>query len=160
MPSDDVPLRDEEVREALRKPGLSNVRTVAAVLELHGGALGFEQVTETVERLAGKDWRPHRPFVRNRFFSESRDGLLTPGVDTTELRTLRRAVRVAARAAWNLRAQLEHEALRLAAHREAWKDRRRREAAEAAGLRKALVWALPREGRPVIVSILDLRPRC
>lgn len=143
----------------LVQPALSNVRTVAAVLDLRGEPLGFAQVRETVQRLAGQDWRPPRPFVRNRFFTESRDGVLTPSGDTSEFRILRRAVRGAAREAWALRVRKEHEERQLAACREAARDRLRREAAEAAGLRRALVWALPREGRPAVVSILDLRSR-
>jgi hypothetical protein len=159
LPAHDVPLREEEIREALRKPGLSNVRTVAALLDLRGEALDFEQVREMVERLAGQQWRPPRPFVRNRFFTESEEGLLIPSVDTTEFRTLRRAVRAIAREAWARKAQQEHQARQIAAYREAAQERQRREAAEAAGMRKALVWALPRERRPAVVSILDLRSR-
>jgi hypothetical protein len=159
MPGDEVRLSEEEIREALRKPGLSHVRTVAAVLDLYGAALGFEQVKEAVERLSGQDWRPRRPFVRNRFFTESKDGLLAPGTEQTELRMLRRVVRAAAGEVWARKAQQEHQERQFAAYREAAQQRQRREAAEAAGLRKALVWALPREGRPAAVSIVDLRGR-
>lgn len=159
MPSDDVPLREAEVGAALGKPGLSNVRTVAAVLDVHAGALSYERVRETVQRLTGTVWEPHRPFARNRLFSQSSDGLLTPGGDRSELLALRRLVRAAAREAWHRKAVEEHEARRRLLYLEARQERQRREAAEAAGLRKALVWALPREDRPEVVTVLDLRSR-
>lgn len=110
MPADDVPLREEEVRDALAsEPGLSNVRTAAAVLDLHGDSVAFAKVKETVERLSGKEWRPHRPFVRSRLFSESSDGVLRPG-EASELRTLRRVVRAAAQRVRERREREEHQA--------------------------------------------------
>ena len=85
MPGDEVPLREDELNEALRRASLSDVRTAAAVLDLRGGPLSFEEIRGAVERLAGRDWRPHRPFVRNRFFAESREGLLTPDPASPDL---------------------------------------------------------------------------
>lgn len=159
LPGDHVPLREEEVRDALAsEPGLSNVRTAAAVLDLHGDSLAFGKVKETVERLTGKEWRPHRPFARSRLFSEASEGVLRPG-EASELRTLRRVVRAAARQVRELREREDREARARAARQQAREEEQRRETAEASRLRKALVWSLPRGARPVVVSILDLRSR-
>lgn len=160
MPGDDVPLREDEVRDALLgKRPLSNGRTAAAALDLHGEALAFSKVQETVERLAGRPWRPHRPFVRSRLFTESGDGVLTPADEEGEIKALRREVRAAARQVREERGREERRARALAAWRQAHEEEQRREAAEASRLRKALVWSLPRGAPPVVVSILDLRSR-
>jgi len=159
MPGDDVPLLEDQVRDALAsEPGLSNVRTAAAVLDLYEDSVAFAKVKETVERLSGKEWRPHRPVVRSRLFSESSDGVLRPG-EPSERRMLRRLVRAAARHVRELTAREEHEARARAARQQAREEEQRREAAEASRLRKALAWSLPRGARPMVVSILDLRSR-
>jgi hypothetical protein len=159
MPDDDVPLLEEEVRDALAsKPGLSNVRTAAAALDLHGDSAAFAKIKEAVERLTGDEWRPHRPFARSRLFSESSDGVLRSG-EASERRALRRAVRAAAREVRELRAREEEDARAGAARQQAREEQQRREAAEASRLQRALAWSLPRGGRPAVVSILDLRRR-
>jgi hypothetical protein len=164
-PGDDVPLDVATLDAAFRGrslAGVSVVRQAAAVLDAHGGPLPLDAVDSVLAGLT-----PYRAPLCRETAETWPTGLVRIGHDAVlaldhaseGLVPMRRAMRKLARTALVERVRQEHYA-RIHEERSAiLAETERREAAAAAGLRRAVLRVVPGPGAPRAAALLDVAAR-
>jgi len=165
QPADEIPLSENELDAAFRDrfiSGFSALRQAAAVLD----ALGRPATVGDVDAFLARLTRHREPITagrvgywRSALVVMDEEERLTLNRASPDLGTMRRAVRNLARPAYIQRARDAHW-VQIRTEREAvLAQERRRQAREAAALRRALLRAVPEPEHPQAIALLDVSAR-
>lgn len=165
LAGDDVPLSEEELVAAFRDRslyGFSAHRQAAAVLDVHARQMTVEEVEGVLAGMTGYRYQfgvDRVRFWRSTLVSLDESGRLSLDRGSPDLGTMRQAVRKLARPALIQHARHEQWA-RVHQEREVeLAEERRRQAWEAARLRRAVLRAVPEAEAPQAISVLDTGSR-
>jgi hypothetical protein len=165
LAGDDVPLSEEELVAAFRDRilyGFSAHRQAAAVLDVHARQMTVEEVEGVLAGMTGYRYQfgvDRVRFWRSTLVSLDESGRLSLDRGSPDLGTMRQAVRKLARPALIQHARHEQWAKVHQEREVELAEERRRQAREAARLRRAVLRAVPEAEAPQAISVLDTRSR-